>query len=55
MSDANKPHAEAQLTFNSFGYEKGRERIIEQLYRSGSSTYWKKVWNEYQKFIPLKK
>jgi hypothetical protein len=44
------PKSEAQKIFNSHGYEKGREYIMEQLYFSGSSTAWRLVWNEFQKF-----
>jgi hypothetical protein len=49
MSDANKPKVEAQNIYNSFEYEKGKNHIMRHLYDSGSSAYWRQVWNEYQK------
>ena len=42
----------AHEIFNSFGFGKGKDYIVHELYFSGSATYWRLVWNEFQKIEP---
>jgi len=50
MSRMSTEQRQAHEIYNTYGLSKGKDYIMDKLYHSGSSTPWKLIWNEFQKF-----